>query len=83
MPYIHERYFTELVGGVFRRETSQGMLAVVERIHTSHGIDAVDCRRNRAAAVVQSAPGAPGCRCSIRPRFMSRARSIEWWMKIG
>lgn len=39
--YVHERYFSELVNGVFRSETREGMLAVARRMQVSSGIDAI------------------------------------------
>jgi aspartate racemase len=39
--YVHDRYFAELVDGTFRRETREGMLAVMQRMQDTDGIDAV------------------------------------------
>jgi aspartate racemase len=39
--YVHERYFTELVEGVFRDETRTGIGAVIDRMKARHGIDGV------------------------------------------
>ncbi|HEX7473605.1 MAG TPA: amino acid racemase [Candidatus Limnocylindrales bacterium] len=39
--YIHERYFGELVEGIFREETRAGMAAVVDRMTARDGIEAV------------------------------------------
>jgi len=39
--YIHEKYMGELVKGVFRSETRERLLAVVERLRSKDGIDGV------------------------------------------
>jgi aspartate racemase len=39
--WIHDRYFGELVINVFRQETRDGMLAIVNRMKRDHGIDGV------------------------------------------
>ena len=39
--YVHDRYFGELVGGVFRQDTREGMLAVIRRMQERDGIDGV------------------------------------------
>jgi len=39
--YVHDRYFGELVEGVFRDETRNGMVAVIERMQAKEGIEAV------------------------------------------
>jgi len=39
--YVHDRYFAELVGGNFRQETRDGMLAVMRRMQERDGIDGV------------------------------------------
>ena len=39
--YIHEKYMGELLKGVFRSETRERLLAVVERLRTKDGIDGV------------------------------------------
>lgn len=37
--WIHEKYFGELIKGVFLPETRDGLLAIVERMHERDGID--------------------------------------------
>jgi aspartate racemase len=39
--YVHDRYFAELIEGSFRDETRAGMSAVIERMVSRDGIDAV------------------------------------------
>ncbi len=39
--YVHDRYFGELVEGVFRDETRDGIVAVIDRMHAKEGIEAV------------------------------------------
>ena len=39
--YVHDRYFAELVDGAFKRETREGMLAVMQTNADADGIDAV------------------------------------------
>jgi aspartate racemase len=39
--YAHEVYFAELAHGVFRPETKAGLLAVIDRLHHVHRIQAV------------------------------------------
>jgi aspartate racemase len=39
--YVHNRYFAELVHGVFHPATRLGMLAVIERLQRQAGIDGV------------------------------------------
>jgi aspartate racemase len=39
--YVHEKYMGELVAGVIRPETKDGLLAVVERMKARESIDAV------------------------------------------
>jgi aspartate racemase len=37
--YVHEKYMGELVNGVIRPETKEGLLAVVDRLKAREGID--------------------------------------------
>ncbi len=39
--YIHDKYMGELVKGVFRPDTRQRLLAIVERLESEQGIDGV------------------------------------------
>ena len=39
--YIHEKYMTELVNGVFLPDTRRGLLAIVERLRVQEGIEGV------------------------------------------
>jgi len=39
--YVNDTYFGELVGGVFRQETRDRMMAVMRRMHERDGIDGV------------------------------------------
>jgi len=39
--YIHDRYFSEFVDGVFRDETSAGFAAVIDRMRAEDAIEAV------------------------------------------
>ena len=39
--WVHERYIGELLRGDFRVETRQGFIALVERMHATHGLDGV------------------------------------------
>lgn len=39
--WVHEAYFGQLVRGDFRDETREGLVAVIERMRTQEGIDAV------------------------------------------
>ena len=41
LEFIHDKYMSELVAGIFRRETRAGLLAVVERLAQQHGVDGV------------------------------------------
>jgi aspartate racemase len=41
LDYIHEKYMSELVGGVFLPETRAGLLAIVDRMAEQNGIDGV------------------------------------------
>lgn len=41
LDYIHEKYMSELVAGVFLPETRDGLLAVVDRMAEQSGIDGV------------------------------------------
>ena len=36
--YIHEKYMSELVNGIFLAETREGLLAIVDRLKEKHGI---------------------------------------------
>jgi len=38
--YIHERYFSELVKGVFRDETRRGLAEIIARMRDRNGIQA-------------------------------------------
>lgn len=37
--YIHERYMTELVNGIYRDETRQGLVQIAQRLRREHGIE--------------------------------------------
>lgn len=39
--YIHDKYMSELVNGVFRAETREGLLAIVDRLREQEGIQGV------------------------------------------
>jgi len=39
--YVHDRYFSELVEGSFRDETREGMVAIIDRMQATDGIQAV------------------------------------------
>jgi aspartate racemase len=39
--YIHEKYFAELVPGIFLPETHANLLAIVDRMKAAHGIEGV------------------------------------------
>ena len=39
--YLHEKYFSELVGGKFLPETRAGLLAIVDRMKAASEIDGV------------------------------------------
>jgi aspartate racemase len=41
LSYVHEKYMGELVKADFRPETRAGLLAVVDRLRSRHGIDGV------------------------------------------
>ena len=41
LDYIHDKYMSELVPGVFLPETRAGLLAVMDRMAEKHGIDGV------------------------------------------
>jgi aspartate racemase len=41
LDYIHEKYMTELVAGIFLPETRAGLLAIVDRIATEANVDGV------------------------------------------
>ena len=39
--YLHERYFGELVEGIFRGETRAGVAAIIDRMAAQHDLEAV------------------------------------------
>jgi aspartate racemase len=39
MDWIHDKYFSELIPGIVKDETRDGLLAIVERLNASEGID--------------------------------------------
>ena len=39
--YIHEKYMGELVGGIIRPETREGLMAAARRLHHRHHVDAI------------------------------------------
>lgn len=57
--YVHERYFSELVEGRFLDETRDGMLAVMDRMRASDGIEAVILGGTELPLLFRDGPSAP------------------------
>jgi aspartate racemase len=51
--YIHEKYFAELVPGIFLRETHDKLLAIVDRMKAAHGIEAVTLAGTELALILR------------------------------
>ena len=51
--YIHEKYFAELVPGIFLPETHARLLAIVDRMKTDHGIEAVTLAGTELALILR------------------------------
>jgi aspartate racemase len=56
--YVHDRYVAELVGGVFRQETRDGIIAVMRRMQEHDGIDAVILGGTELPLLLRDAPPA-------------------------
>lgn len=57
--FVHDRYMTELVAGVFRRETRDAVLAIVERIRRDDGIEGVILGGTELPLLLRDADPAP------------------------
>lgn len=57
--YVHGVYFDELVKGVFRDESRAGLLAVIERLHRSHAIEAVILGGTELPLILTGESGSP------------------------
>jgi aspartate racemase len=51
--YIHEKYFAELVPGIFLPETRASLLAIVDRMKTSSGIEGVTLAGTELALILR------------------------------
>jgi aspartate racemase len=51
--YIHEKYFAELVPGIFLPETRASLLAIVDRMKTSAGIEGVTLAGTELALILR------------------------------
>ena len=51
--YIHEKYFGELVPGIFLPETRAGLLAIVDRMRSSAGIEGVALAGTELALILR------------------------------
>src|SRR5947209_3784085 len=51
--YIHEKYFAELVPGIFLPETHDKLLAIVDRMKAAHGIEAVTLAGTELALILR------------------------------
>lgn len=56
--YIHEKYMSELVNGIFLPETRQGLLAIAGRLETRHGIEAVILGGTELPLILRDVEGA-------------------------
>jgi aspartate racemase len=55
--YIHQKYMNELVQGVFREETRERLLAIVDRLAVTEGIEAVILGGTELPLILRDAPG--------------------------
>jgi aspartate racemase len=51
--YIHEKYFAELVPGIFLPETHARLLAIVDRMKSDHGIEGVTLAGTELALIMR------------------------------
>ncbi len=51
--YIHEKYFAELVPGIFLPETREGLLAIVDRMKSDHDIEGVTLAGTELALILR------------------------------
>jgi aspartate racemase len=51
--YIHEKYFAELVPGIFLPETHARLLAIVDRMKSDHGIEGVTLAGTELALILR------------------------------
>jgi aspartate racemase len=51
--YIHEKYFAELVPGIFLPETHEKLLAIVDRMKAAHGIEALTLAGTELALILR------------------------------
>lgn len=56
--YIHEKYFAELVPGIFKGETREGMLAVIERMKERDAIEGLVLAGTELPLLLRQAPPA-------------------------
>ena len=55
--YLHDRYFAELVEGIFSDETRIGVSAVIDRMADQHGIEAVILGGTELPLLFRGGPG--------------------------
>ncbi|MCI0396456.1 MAG: amino acid racemase [Chloroflexi bacterium] len=57
--YIHDKYMSELVNGVFRAETREGLLAIVDRLVAREGIEGLILGGTELPLILRDAAGRP------------------------
>ncbi len=55
--YIHEKYMTELVNGIFPAETRERLLAIVDRLKEKHGIQGLILGGTELPLILRDAAG--------------------------
>ncbi len=55
--YIHGKYMTELVNGIFLAETREGLLAIVDRLKEKHGIQGLILGGTELPLILRDAAG--------------------------
>ena len=55
--YIHEKYMSELVNGIFLAETREGLLAIVGRLKEKHGIQGLILGGTELPLILRDAAG--------------------------
>jgi len=54
--YVHDKYMNELVKGVFREETRERLLTIVDRLKTKHGVEGVVLGGTELPLLLREAP---------------------------
>jgi aspartate racemase len=51
--YVHDKYIGELLKGVFLKETHDGLVAVIDRLYRTAGIDGIILGGTELALIIQ------------------------------